>query len=99
MSNVFFITPKKLLNLSIYCNKKLVIEGNIFSSSPTKCSGMTDRYIGSGNIENIAIVYKVLSSIDTLLPPFGSSNWIQFIALLDYCIMKDKLALGCKPKT
>jgi|688.fasta_scaffold1822976_1 hypothetical protein len=60
---------------------------------------MTDRSIGSGNIENTAIVYKVLSSMDTLLPPLGSSSWIQFKALLDYCIMKDKLALGCRPKT
>jgi|JI10StandDraft_1071094.scaffolds.fasta_scaffold1154686_2 hypothetical protein len=74
ISNVFLITLKNVLNLSISCNKKLLIDGKILSSSPNRCYGITDLLIGYGNEENTAIVYRVLSYIETLLPPFGYSN-------------------------
>lgn len=99
ISNVFLITDKNELNLSTSWSKKLLIEGRILSSSPSKCSGMTDLSMGSGSVEKTAIVYKVISYIDTEPPPFGSRSWIQLIVLFDYWIINDRFALGCNPNT
>lgn len=74
ISSVLRITFKKLLNLSTSWSRKLLIEGKIFSSSPKRCSGITDLSMFSGNEEKTAIVSRVLSSMETDPPPFGSSN-------------------------
>ena len=90
---------RKLLNLSTYCSKKLVIDGSTLSLSPRRCSGILALLIGLGSCCKLAMMLSRLLSYDEAEPSLGSIIWMQLRALFDYWMMNAMLALLWRPKT